>query len=94
MNSILDRHSIVRRADALASAPMGEGLAIMHLDHGAYFVVDGVGLELWERIEEPVSVAELTAAMAAGYEVEQEVCEADVLRFLERLQAKALLVVL
>jgi hypothetical protein len=93
MDIILDRQSVVQRAEALASAPMGEGLAIMHLDHGAYFVVEGAGLEIWALIEEPVRVADLTAALAADYEVEREVCEAEILRFLEQLRLKALLTV-
>jgi hypothetical protein len=87
----LNADSVVERIGTLATAPMGEELAMMDLDTGKYLVLDRLGATIWEALERPVRVGDLIDRLQAGFDVTRERCEADVLDFLQQLQAKGLL---
>jgi hypothetical protein len=62
-----------------------EGAVILDINSGVYFGVDGVGIEIWNLIQEPTEVARVIDSIAGEYRIERERAEADVLRFLNDL---------
>lgn len=90
----LDRGSLVQRTSSLATAPMGDEVAMVDLDSGRQFVLDPLAGLIWERLEQPIRVADLEAELAETYDVSRDRCAADILDFLGQLETKGLLVVL
>jgi hypothetical protein len=64
---------------------MDEETVMFDIEGGKYFSMDPVGSEIWQRIESPIKVSELCAQLTQVFEVDQERCESDVIRFLEEL---------
>jgi hypothetical protein len=88
---MISSDSIVVRSGDLVAAPIGSDLAMMDLESGSYFVLDSVGAAIWEQLEQPVRVSELCERLRARYDVSEAQCEADVLQYLEKLDARRLL---
>ena len=78
------------RAERHVTAALGDGLAMMEIDTGTYYLLDEVAAAVWSRLEEPTRVCDLMAELRRGYDVGAEQCEADVLPFLARLRDKGL----
>jgi hypothetical protein len=50
MVTVLDQNSVVQRVGELASAAMGNELAMMDLDTGKYLVLDKVAAHIWRTL--------------------------------------------
>lgn len=70
---------------------MGDELAMMDMVSGKYFVLDRVGAEIWQALEQPTAVEALCRQLRERFEIAEARCVADVIPFLERLAAKNLL---
>ena len=71
----------------LMVSPMGTGLALMSAGGGEddYFELNGSGRLTWELLQVPRTPAELVAAMAQSYGIDESLCRADTLLFLHKL---------
>jgi hypothetical protein len=56
-----------------------------------YVLANPTGAELWKRLSEGASEADLVDALCERFEVTREVAEADVAAFLEKLSSRGLL---
>jgi hypothetical protein len=77
----------------LAAEVDGEVVAL-DVARGLCFGLDAVASHIWRLIAEPITPQSLCATLAAEYEVEPEVCERDVLAFLDALATEGLLTIL
>lgn len=59
--------------------------AVIALESGTFYGFDGVGTRIWEMLQEPIRVSDITAAIVREYDVEAPNCENDTLAFLEKL---------
>ena len=82
--------TVLERSEDVVGAPIGERLAMMDVDRGAYFVLDDVAAFIWERLEKPTAVGELLAALEEAFDVTPDRCAADVLPFLGRVEERGL----
>ena len=57
-----------------------------------YIKIDPVGGAIWQRLAQPVIVADLVNDLVNVYRGEREVIQADILGFLEEFKQKGLLV--
>jgi len=87
----LDRNSIVQRVDDVMSAEVDNEMVMMRLESNGYFGLDDIGRRIWELLGEARSVADICAELRAEYEVDEEDCERDVLRYLQELAEHGLL---
>ncbi len=62
------------------------------VDFNCMITLNDTGAFLWQQLQEERSVQELVAALLAEYEVDAVTAEADVTRFVEKLQQAELLV--
>ena len=86
------RTSLVRRADGLLSAAVGDELLMMSAAEGKYFNLNDVGSRIWELLAQPVSAEGLVATLTAEYEVDADTAHAEVVEFLSALRERGLLV--
>lgn len=90
MREITLETTVVRARDVLAS-PVDDELVMMNIEQGAYLSLDRVGADIWERLVEPQTVADLCAQLMQQYDVDQATCEADVLAVLNDMAENGLL---
>lgn len=65
------------------SSEVEEGIAILDLRSNTYFSLDPVGAAIWDRMAAPASLDDLTAAIAAEYDVALEECRRDISELLD-----------
>jgi hypothetical protein len=51
---------------------------MMSIEQGRYFGLDGIGSDIWKRLEPPCSFADLIDRLAADYEADRATIAADV----------------
>jgi hypothetical protein len=79
--------------DHLYSEIKEEGV-ILSLKNGKYYGVNPVGASIWKAIQSPATLPEIQAAVTREYDVDEETCRQEVLRFLEQMVNEELLEVL
>jgi hypothetical protein len=92
MSAALTRDTTVKRNPQLIAADMDGDTVMMSIESGEYFGLGGVGTRVWELIDTPRTLAQLTQTICAEYEVDAATCEADISRFLADLLANGLAV--
>lgn len=90
MTDIL-KESLAPSPDAVESK-VGDETVLLHLKSGTYFGLDPMGTRIWAMLKEGVEVAAICGRLTQEFEVEAEVAEADVRRFLGELKANNILV--
>lgn len=75
---------LIRDPD-LVAADMDGDLVMMSIDNGEYYGVGGVGPRIWELLESPRTVEQITAAIVEEFEVEADTCREDMLGFIRQL---------
>ena len=82
---ILDSRSIVVASKDQLASDIGGETVILGLSAGRYYGVDAVGARIWQLIQKPTAVADVKQTIVSEYEVDPELCEADLLQLLERM---------
>lgn len=58
---------------------------MLSIQNGKYYNLGKVGGDIWERIASPKTVSALTDELCSEYDIDRDVCERQVLAFLEQL---------
>ena len=75
-------NKVSQRPD-LVAADMGDETVMMDVLSGKYFKLSSVGGDIWNLIEEPVTVEELINKLTSEYDVDRETCQTQTLDFLD-----------
>jgi len=75
---------ISRQGDWL-SAKIGDELVMMSAEKGNYIGLSEVGARIWDIIETPSAFEAVCDRLQQEYEVEPDICRAEVETFLEEL---------
>jgi hypothetical protein len=75
---------VVVSRDQMASDIAGETV-ILGLTAARYYGLDAVGARVWQLIQTPMAVSDLTRAIVSEYEVDPERCEHDLLKLLRQM---------
>ena len=86
----LDRTTRLRRTDGVLATTVDGELVMMDVEKGVYFGLDAIGTDVWNRLEAPVTAAELADALAQDYEADTATIERDVLALLSRMAEQGL----
>ena len=71
--------TIITQSDEVISADIDGEAVVMHIENYKYFGLDDIATQIWEMIEEPMSVADLCNQLLPEYEVGRLTGERDVL---------------
>jgi hypothetical protein len=84
---------VFRRNPSVVARALRDELVVLHLKSGQYYGLNGVGALLWDMIDGTRTTASLVDALRAAplIELAHDV-EADVVRFLEGLRERDLIV--
>jgi hypothetical protein len=72
------------RNEQIIDGELDDNQVMMHLDKGKYFGLDPVAKRIWQLIEDPKSIDEITSVLLDEFEVTPEQCLEDVQAFLEK----------
>ncbi len=59
---------------------------MVDFDSGKYFLIKGVGNDIWEMIQNEITPNEIIDKLLSEYEVSREECEKSVMEFLEKME--------
>lgn len=76
---------------SVVSCDLDGEAAMLNMDDGVYYGLNTVGASVWNHIQEPISVQEVVELILEEYDVEQDRCQADVVKLLEELLEKGLI---
>lgn len=79
--------TLVRSPALVHSAVDGE-ISMMHVETGKYYGLVSVGAKIWALLDEPMTVQAICDRLMGQYRVDRATCEADVLRFAQRMVAE------
>jgi Coenzyme PQQ synthesis protein D (PqqD) len=77
--------------DVVARVVGGETM-LLDLASGTYFGLDDIGGKIWELLEEGTNLTQVCDAIERDYAVERHIVEQDVLKLVEELADKKLVV--
>ena len=77
--------TIVVQASGLVAADLDGEKVMLSIEKGQYFSLNGVAGRIWELLEKPLTVREITTELQKEYAVEAETCQEEVLAFLKEL---------
>lgn len=60
---------------------------MVDFETGKYFLIKGCGNDIWDMLQEEVSVNEIVDKLLAEYDVTREVCEVSVINFIDKLES-------
>lgn len=72
------------RNEQIIDGELDDNQVMMHLDKGKYFGLDPVAKRIWELIEEPKNIEEITTVLLEEFEVSPEQCTQEVQDFLDK----------
>jgi hypothetical protein len=75
-----------RSHDAVAST-LDDSVCLFNLKTCEYFSLNETGSAIWECIEKPATVAEITANIIEFYEINHEYCCSEIIAWLESAAA-------
>lgn len=79
-----------RKQNQLFSEIDGE-VVMLSVENSEYYGMDSVGSRIWQLLENSVSFKKLIELLLDEFEVTEEQCKEDTLKFLEQLMEKQLL---
>lgn len=83
--------SRVRQAAGPVVTPMDDSLAMFSQEAQAYFTLEDVAKDIWNRIEQPILVDTLCTELLKVYEdIEPADCRLQVIEFLTELRGNGL----
>ena len=67
---------------------------MLNMEKGKYYNLGRMGSEIWDLLSEPVTGSTLIEQLQQKYDVSDEICQEDVLPFLESLRSEGIITVL
>jgi hypothetical protein len=89
VENVRDDMLVSRQAGLLEAEVDGE-LIGLHIDNGTCYGFNPTATRIWALIEQPMTVGALIGQLASEYEVDADLCRADVTALLAELQADGL----
>lgn len=60
---------------------------MVDFDNGKYFLIKGVGNDIWDMIQEEITPQEIINKLLSEYDVSKEECEKSVMEFLDKMES-------
>lgn len=91
-NKLLLLTQTVQQGTGNIVSDMGGEKVMLSIQNGKYYNLGELGGEIWEKIKEETTIEVLVNSLLEEYEVEKDVCEKQVISFLETLSEEGLIV--
>ena len=85
-------NQVFSKADDALMSDLDDLKVIMSISRGQFMELNATGKAIWERLDGKRSLEEIAAELHEHYDVDADVCEADVVRFIGEMQDLSLVV--
>ncbi|WP_026506628.1 lasso peptide biosynthesis PqqD family chaperone [Butyrivibrio sp. MC2013] len=82
----MDMSSSIKLKPGINVTDLSGEKVMIDFETGKYYMIKGVGNDIWDRIQTETTVSDLVASLLAEYEVSEEECKTSVIAFLEKLE--------
>jgi hypothetical protein len=90
MKQSLTGSSIVAATKNQVFADLSGEAAILDLQSGLYYGLNGLGSRIWNLVQEPMTVNDIRDHLLREYEVESDRCERELLALLQQMMDEGL----
>ena len=84
-NKKITPDTVISQVEEIVAGDIDGEIVMMSIENGKYYGLDEIGSRIWELIEKPVKVADLIDTLVERFDEAREICERDVLKFLNEL---------
>jgi hypothetical protein len=88
--SVLPTTAVVRPTTGQVSTDLGGEVAILHIESGKYFALNGVGARVWELVANGSTIDDILATLLDEFDIDAERCERDLTQLLLELEERRL----
>ena len=81
----ISRQSKVVIGKSVSTSEIDNEKVMIDFETGKYFMIKGVGNDIWERVQAEISVDDLISSLLSEYEIDEPTCEKQVIAFLDKL---------
>lgn len=93
-NNSITLDSAIRRSNKkLITNTLGDELVMMDMESGDYLGINEIGTAIWAKIESAIYVKALVVELLKEYDVEQELCERQTIKYLQEMEQQGLIIV-
>lgn len=82
----MNRNATIKVLKQLNVTDLSGEKVMVDFEQGKYFMIKGVGNDIWDMLKDGISVEQIIQKLLSEYDVTEEVCEAETLKFLESLE--------
>ena len=82
----MDRQTTVKLKKKVNVTDLAGEKVMVDFESGKYFLIKGVGNDIWDYIQVEITVGEIIDKLLSEYEVSKEECEQSVFDFLGKLK--------
>lgn len=80
----------LRRSEAVISVVVDGEAVLLDCRQGTYFGFDAIGTKIWNILSQPTTTSAVVDKLLQEYDVDEQTCLGDTVRFLESLMRKNL----
>lgn len=75
----------IQRSETIISSEIDTGMVMMDIQQGQYYNLNAIAGRIWELLETSKSGQDICETLVAEYEISPQICEKEVLSYLEKL---------
>ena len=83
----MDKNAVIVMKKKLNVTDLAGEKVMVDFETGKYFLIKGVGNDIWDLLVDGVTVDEIVNTLLSEYDVTEEVCRNEVKKFLEQMVA-------
>jgi len=87
----MDRTAKIKLLKKLEVTDLAGEKVMVDFEQGKYFMIKGVGNDIWDMLADDVAVEEIIQKLLAEYDVTEEVCVKEVLDFMNNLEKNGII---
>lgn len=81
----IKRDSKVVIAKSVSTSEIDGEKVMIDFETGKYFMIKGVGNDIWGRVQTEITVSDLIDSLLLEYDIDEPTCEKEVIDFLDKL---------
>jgi hypothetical protein len=89
--NVINLNSLIQRNGDLVSCDLDGETVLMSMETGKYYGMNSMGSHIWALLETTRSVSEICKVLLAEFDVERQLCEREMLAFLNNLARENLI---
>lgn len=86
----MNKKTMLKRKSGIMTADMNGATVMLDIETGKYFNLGDIGGDIWELLENEISMEALVENLMQRYQVSEEQCLKDVESFLKMLMQRGL----